>query len=119
MNVVFFLLGNSRRLNFMCRRFGTLCSILICRVNKKTTYEDGAKCSETSAHKIQTPGNLSKERIQHSQHGESLKSGAYMKLFAIMKSKSELCRNWRATMAVRDQGGCRHVRRGRPDEAQL
>jgi len=32
------------------------------------------ECSETSAHKIQTPGNYQKERIQHSQHGESLKS---------------------------------------------
>ena len=32
------------------------------------------KCSETSAHKIQTPGNHPKEKIQHSQHGKSLKS---------------------------------------------
>ena len=30
--------------------------------------------SETSAHKIQTSGNHQKERIQHSQHGGSLKS---------------------------------------------
>jgi hypothetical protein len=30
---------------------------------------------ETSTHKIQTPGNHPKERIQHSEHGESLKSG--------------------------------------------
>ena len=30
-------------------------------------------CSETSAHKIQTPGNHSTER-QHSEHDESLKS---------------------------------------------
>jgi len=30
--------------------------------------------SETSAHKIQTPGNHPKERTQHSEHGESLKS---------------------------------------------
>ena len=29
------------------------------------------ECSETSAHKIQTPGNYPKERIQHSEHGES------------------------------------------------
>jgi hypothetical protein len=29
-----------------------------------TTYEDGTECSETSAHKIQTPGNRPKERIQ-------------------------------------------------------
>jgi hypothetical protein len=38
------------------------------------TYEDGFDSSETSAHKIQMPGNRPKERIQHSEHGESLKS---------------------------------------------
>jgi hypothetical protein len=32
------------------------------------------ECFETSAYKIQTPGNRPKERIQHSEHGESLKS---------------------------------------------
>ena len=32
------------------------------------------ECSETSAYKIQTPGNHPKESIQHSGHGESLKS---------------------------------------------
>jgi hypothetical protein len=31
-------------------------------------------CSETSGNKIQTSGNHPKERIQHSEHGESLKS---------------------------------------------
>ena len=31
-------------------------------------------CSDMSAHKIQTPGNHPKERIQQSEHGESLKS---------------------------------------------
>jgi hypothetical protein len=30
-----------------------------------TCYEDGTVCSETSAYKIQTPGNHPKERIQH------------------------------------------------------
>jgi len=30
--------------------------------------------SETSAYKFQTPGNHPKESIQHSVHGESLKS---------------------------------------------
>jgi hypothetical protein len=30
--------------------------------------------SETSAYKIQTTGNYPEENIQHSQHGESLKS---------------------------------------------
>jgi hypothetical protein len=32
------------------------------------------ECSETSAIKIQTPGNYPEENIQLSQHGESLKS---------------------------------------------
>jgi hypothetical protein len=33
------------------------------------------ECSETLAYKIQTPGNNPEESIQHSKHGESLKSG--------------------------------------------
>jgi hypothetical protein len=32
------------------------------------------ECSETSAYKIQTPGNYPEENIQHKKHGESLKS---------------------------------------------
>jgi len=32
------------------------------------------ECSETSAYKLQTPGNHPKQSIQHSGHGESLKS---------------------------------------------
>ena len=32
------------------------------------------ECSETSAHKLQTPGNYAEESIQHSEHGGSLKS---------------------------------------------
>ena len=32
------------------------------------------ECSETSAYKIQTPGNYPEESIQHTEHGESLKS---------------------------------------------
>jgi len=31
-------------------------------------------CSETSAYKIQPPGSYPEETIQHSEHGESLKS---------------------------------------------
>jgi len=34
------------------------------------------ECSETSAYKIQTPGNYPEENIQHTEHGESLKSRA-------------------------------------------
>jgi hypothetical protein len=32
------------------------------------------ECSETSAHKIQTPGNYPEENRQHTEHGEILKS---------------------------------------------
>jgi hypothetical protein len=32
------------------------------------------ECSETLAYKIQTPKNYPEESIQHSEHGESLKS---------------------------------------------
>jgi len=45
------------------------------------------ECSETSAYKIQTPGNHPKESIQHSGHGESLKS----------KIKLSLNTPWRQT----------------------
>jgi len=49
-----------RRLNFMRRRFGTYCLFHL----YSTPYEDGTVCSETSAHKIQTPGNHPKERME-------------------------------------------------------
>jgi hypothetical protein len=32
------------------------------------------ECSETSAYKIQMPGNYPEENIQHTEHGKSLKS---------------------------------------------
>ena len=35
-------------------------------------------CSETSAYKIRTPGSHPKERIQHSEHGESWIPGTEM-----------------------------------------
>jgi hypothetical protein len=41
-----------------------------------TACEDGTECSETSAHKIQTPGNRPKE-IQQSEQGEILKSRVF------------------------------------------
>jgi len=31
------------------------------------------ECSETSAYKIQTPGNYPEESVQHLEHGESFK----------------------------------------------
>jgi len=106
------------RLNFICRRFGTLFHLhrqvsvkydwiwqtleylyppsysfrllwsqTFSRVFTPTflksrhtsylpVYEDGTECSETSAYKIQTQGNHPEESIQHSEHGESLKSCA-------------------------------------------
>jgi hypothetical protein len=58
LNVVFFLLGDSPASEFVCRRFRTL------SVPAYTTYEDGTVCSETQAHKIHSPGNHPKERVQ-------------------------------------------------------
>ena len=67
---------NPRSLNSIRRCFGTSCLFhlhgrykLTAPVKMKQTG-----CSETSAHQIQTPGNHPKERIQHSEQGESLKS---------------------------------------------
>ena len=69
------------RLNFICRRFGTLCLFHLHRrigVEIFYTYPtmkmEQTECTETSEYKIQTPGNYSEESIQHSEHGESLKS---------------------------------------------
>jgi len=61
-----------RRLNFICRRFGTLCLFhLHRRISMKMEEKE---CSETPAYKIQTPRNCPEENIQHSEHGENLKS---------------------------------------------
>ena len=45
------------------------------RMPAGTMKTEQTECSETSAHKIQTPGNNPEESIQHSEHGESLKQG--------------------------------------------
>ena len=58
-----------QRLNFTRRRFGIL------------------------FHKVQKPGNHPKERIQHSQHGESL------------KSRKEFCHDSRRSFMVATPGG--------------
>jgi len=39
------------------------------------------ECSETSAYKLQTPGYYPKESIQHTEHGENLKSRIYQVYF--------------------------------------
>jgi hypothetical protein len=60
------------RLNFICQHFGTLCVFhLHGSVGMKLEQKE---CSETSAYKIHTPGNYQEESIQHSEHGESLKT---------------------------------------------
>ena len=43
-----------------------------------SAYEDRTECSETSANKIQKPGNYPEESIQYSEHGESVKSRIIM-----------------------------------------
>jgi hypothetical protein len=67
--VVCFLLGNSPAswILYADVSVHSDCSIFI-------AYEDGTECSETSAYKIQTPGNYPEESIQHTKQGESLKS---------------------------------------------
>ena len=59
-----------RSLNFICRRFGTLCLFHLHRqvgpfYTHLPAYEDGTECSETPEYKIQTPGNHPKESIQY------------------------------------------------------
>jgi hypothetical protein len=67
--IVCFLLGNSPASEFYMLTFH-----LHRQVGVEPAYEDATECSETSAYKIQTPGNYPEESIQHSEHGESLKS---------------------------------------------
>ena len=43
--------------------------------------------SETSAYKIQTPANYQEESIQHSKHGESLKSRIFFVIFCVSGSE--------------------------------
>ena len=93
-----------RRLNFICRRFGTL-SVPSSQAGRCLQNELGwghvwgiigekvwlgnglshqegggqsrgsqTECSETSAYKFQSPGNHPKKSVQHSVHGDSLKS---------------------------------------------
>jgi hypothetical protein len=80
-NDAYFLLGNSPVSEFYMPTFRNTLSVP--SSGKKVhesfiihllAYEDGKECSETSAYKIQTPGYCPEENIQHTEHGESLKS---------------------------------------------
>jgi hypothetical protein len=51
------------------------------------------ECSETSAFKIQTPGNYPKEIIQHSKRGESLKSRTFHLTFPLVLESNLVLRS--------------------------
>ena len=66
-NVVFFLGGGvmSRHLNFMCWRYGTLCLFHRHRSRSQDLWRWNRQwVTKTSAHKIHTLGNHTKERIK-------------------------------------------------------
>jgi len=52
------------RLNFIHQRFGTLCLFHFSTRTCLPMKMEQTECSETSAHKIQTPGNHPKESIR-------------------------------------------------------
>jgi len=63
----------------MCQRFGALCLFHLHRqVGMKKTHlrmkMEQTRVFQKLAYKIQTLGNYPEERIQHSEHGKSLKS---------------------------------------------
>jgi len=82
--IVSFLLGNSPASEFYVPTFRNTLFHLHRQVGMKNglfilhTYlpmkMEHTVCSETSAYKIQTPGNCPEERVQHLEHGESFKS---------------------------------------------
>jgi hypothetical protein len=76
----------TRLLVCVLRTFGILncatlrvSNIVLLHSPNLSAYEDGTERSETSAYKIQTPGNYPEESTQHSEHGESLKSRIHVK----------------------------------------
>jgi len=83
------------RLNFICRRFGTLCLFHLHRQIDVLAYEDGTECSETSAYKIQTPGNYLEENIQQWTYYLCLLKGFLINGYAekgVAQSVSWLCK---------------------------
>ena len=65
--VVCYLPGNSPASEFYMPTFRNTLSV-------PSSQADRYEGSETSAYKIQTPGNYPEESIQHTEQGESLKS---------------------------------------------
>ena len=73
------------------------------------------ECYKTLAQKIQTPGNHPKERIQHSQHRENLKSSKIHELIYSIWNKEELSEEWKGLIVVpvyknRDETDCINYR---------
>jgi hypothetical protein len=68
--VVCFILGNSPASEFYMPIFRNTLSV----PSSQAGEDEQTECSEKSEYKIQTPGNYPEESMQHSQHGESLKS---------------------------------------------
>jgi len=64
LNVMCFLVGNSPASEFYMPTFRNTLFYLIGGWVKLPAYEDGAVCSETSAYKIQAPGNYPEKSIQ-------------------------------------------------------
>ena len=81
--VVCFLLGDSPASQFYMPTFRNSLFHLHRRVGSSylPAFKDGTVCSETSAYKIQTPGNYPEESTQHSEPGESLKSRTPIPLY--------------------------------------
>jgi hypothetical protein len=52
-----------------------------------------SECSETSTYKIQTPGNYPEENIQHTEHGERLKSRIHRNLLQVFIYDMEATHN--------------------------
>ena len=75
MNVVFFLLGDSTTSEFYVPAFRNTVSSIFIGLLVYTAYEDGIECSETSVHKIQTPRNYPKERIEQNLHSKHISHG--------------------------------------------
>jgi len=77
---VHFLLGNSPAFEFYMPTFWNTLFHLHRWMGVEYFYTyppvkmEQTECPQTSAYKIQTPGNYPEESIQHSDHGESLKS---------------------------------------------
>ena len=93
--VVFFLLGDSPAPEFCVPTFRNILFHLLGWCKQEDRFYlftrpmkmELTECSETSAHKIQKPGNHPKERIKHSQHGESLKS----RILVVITSQFKPC----------------------------